>query len=94
MQFPLTAEEFRALVDALNGLDIRRCSLPGEEACAGGTSESITASYDDTVKFSGTVYHCGGSDTGNLCGDVAAFAGLMKSHIPGFAGLTSPETRR
>ena len=32
--------------------------------------------------FSGTVYHCGGIDSGNLGGDIKSFANDVKNLIP------------
>ncbi|MDY7037966.1 MAG: hypothetical protein SV375_17610, partial [Thermodesulfobacteriota bacterium] len=80
--YKITLEQFSAIQRSLASNNIKKCTLDEEEGCTGGTSESI--SYMDTKKnlFSGSIHHCGGKDTGNLCGDVTSFANDVKQLIP------------
>ncbi|MBW1693528.1 MAG: hypothetical protein JRJ41_05080 [Deltaproteobacteria bacterium] len=56
--------------------------MGNDEGCTGGNSERISFSDGENELFSGTVYHCGGKDTGNLCGDIANFADDIKNLVP------------
>ncbi|MFC1885235.1 hypothetical protein ACFL2O_10745 [Thermodesulfobacteriota bacterium] len=80
--YEITPEQFDSIKRSLASNKIKNCTLDGEDGCTGGTSESI--SYMDNKKkmFSGSIYHCGGKDTGNLCGDVTRFANDVKQMIP------------
>ncbi len=61
---------------------IRNCKWDESEGCTGGTSEKISCSDENKEVFSGSVYHCGGENTGNLCGDIKNFANDIKKLIP------------
>ncbi len=86
-QYEITEAQFGNIRNSLETNDIRHCTLDENEGCAGGTSEGISYSDEDTELFSGTVYHCAGVDSGNLCGDVASFADDVKGLVPDFEEL-------
>ena len=86
-QYEVTEAQFDDLRDSLEANSIRNCTLGDDEDCVGGNREEISYSGEDTELFSGTVYHCGGVDSGDLCGDVAAFADEVKALVPDFEDL-------
>lgn len=86
-QYEITEAQFDALRNSLEANAIRNCTLDENEDCVGGNSEEISYSGEDNGLFSGTVYHCGGVDSGDLCGDVAAFADDVKALVPDFEEL-------
>jgi hypothetical protein len=53
-----------------------------EEDCVGGTHETVSYSGGENKVFSGTVYHCGGKDSGDLEGDVKSFADDIRKLVP------------
>ena len=57
--------------------------------CKGGTTEIIECFSDEEKSFSGHVYHCGGKSSGNLSGDIQAFADGVKKLIPDFSTVLS-----
>jgi len=81
-QYPATGQQFAELVASLETDEIANCTLDQNEGCGGGTSERIAYSDGQQELFSGEVFHCGGQDSGDLCGDVAAFADQVRSLIP------------
>ena len=84
----ISATEFEKINQALTENDIKNCELKGRDGCTGGTSERIsTYDADGKAVLEGSVYHCGGDDTGNLCGDTGAFADMLRNLIPNFASL-------
>jgi len=85
--YPVTESQFEELRESLEANRISNCTLTDDETCTGGTSERISCSGPEGESFSGTVYHCGGSDTGDLCGDISAFARDVKNLIPGLDEL-------
>lgn len=56
--------------------------LEEDEGGTGGTSETISLSDGEKTVFYGTVYHCGGKDSGDLAGDVKRFADDVKGLVP------------
>ena len=66
---------------------IKRTELGGYDGCTGGTSEIISYSNLSEEIFSGTVYHCGGKDFGNLGGNVRGFAQDIKEIVPNIKKL-------
>ncbi len=48
-----------------------------DDGCTGGTGESISCSLNGIKVFSAYVGHCGGVDTGDLCGD----CGMLQSAL-------------
>lgn len=80
--YTITSSQFDNLKRSLERNNIRNCTLVDNEDCTGGTSESITYSDKDNEIFSGSVDHCGGKDTGNLCGDITGFAEDVRNLVP------------
>jgi len=58
-----------------------------DDFCTGGTTEKVSCTDGENEIFSGFVYHCGGKDTGNLCGDITSFASDVKNLIPNLEDL-------
>ena len=85
--YEITREEFEDIVRSLSRHRIGRAELGEDEGCTGGTTETIC--YSDVVRelFSGSVYHCGGRDSGNLGGDVRGFAEEVRKLIPDLGEL-------
>jgi len=80
--YTITSLQFDDIKRSLERNRISNCTLVDDENCTGGTSERITYSDRDNELFSGSVYHCGGNDTGNLCGDIPRFAEDVKNLTP------------
>ena len=80
--YEITNKQFNDIRDSLKRNKIRNCTLGDDEGCTGGTSERISFSDGENEIFSGSVYHCGGKDTGNLCGDIISFAADVKNLVP------------
>ncbi|MBC8373388.1 MAG: hypothetical protein H8E53_07335 [Planctomycetes bacterium] len=81
-EYAITPLQFDDLKRSLERNGIRKLTSVDDENCSGGTSERITYSDKRNELFSGTVYHCGGKDTGNLGGDISSFAEDVKSLAP------------
>ena len=86
-KYGITDEQFDDVRNSLERNEIRNCTLGEDEGCSGGTSERISFADDENEIFSGSVYHCGGKDTGNLCGDISSFAGKVKNLVPNLDAL-------
>jgi hypothetical protein len=86
-EYKITSKQFDDIQRSLGNNNIRNCALGDDEGCTGGTSESISYMNDTDETFSGTVYHCGGEDTGNLCGDIGSFADDVKKLVPNLKKL-------
>jgi len=81
-KYEITSNQFDDIRNSLKSNKIRNCTLADDEGCSGGTIERISFSDGENEIFSGTVYHCGGKDTGNLCGDITSFADDVKNLVP------------
>jgi hypothetical protein len=81
-EYEITAQQFDDIQRSLEKNNIENCTLGEDEGCTGGTSERISYVNDKNETFSGSVYHCGGKDTGNLCGDIGSFADAVKKLVP------------
>jgi hypothetical protein len=86
-EYEITAKQFDDIQRSLESNKIRNCTLADDEGCTGGTSESISYVNNKNEIFSGSVYHCGGKDTGNLCGDIGSFADDVKNLVPNLEKL-------
>ena len=80
--YTITSLQFDDIKRFLERNRIRNCTLVDDENCPGGTSERISYSDKGNELFSGSVYRCGGNDTGNLCGDISSFAEDVKNLVP------------
>ena len=81
-EYRIAKNQFERLVASLKENHIDRAELEEEDGCTGGTSESISYSNLSKEIFSGTVYHCGGKDFGNLGGNVKRFAQDLREIVP------------
>jgi len=86
--YEITSKQFDGIINSLKRNEIRNCTLGDDDGCTGGTIERISFSDGENEIFSGTVYHCGGKDTGNLCGDITRFADDVKNFNGGRATAT------
>ncbi|MFH1336735.1 MAG: hypothetical protein ABII96_09485 [Candidatus Zixiibacteriota bacterium] len=85
--YGITDKQFSDVRNSLEMNKIRNCTLGEDEGCTGGTSETISCTDGKKEIFSGSVYHCGGKDTGNLCGDISRFAVTVGGLVPDFDAL-------
>ena len=87
--YDTTNEQFEGIVLSLRK-NLHQVAEVAEEddGCTGGTSESVSCSDGAREVFSGTVYHCGAKDSGNLGGDVKRFADAIKRLVPDLEELT------
>ena len=81
-EYEIIEKKFENIVESLRKNGIKNMELGDNEECIGGTSENISYSNEEKEIFSGTVYHCGGIDFGNLGGDIKNFAYDVKKLIP------------
>ena len=85
--YEITRKQFNDIINSLKRNKIRNCTLGDDEGCSGGTIERISFSDAENEIFSGSVYHCGGKDIGNLCGDITSFANDVKKLVPNLDAL-------
>ena len=78
----ITSKQFDDIRKSFKSNKITNCTLGEDEGCSGGTFERISYSDNENEIFSGSVYHCGGNDTGNLCGDITSFSDDVKNLVP------------
>jgi hypothetical protein len=86
-KYHIDTARFTALLLDLEKLGIKTGAVRVSQGCDGGTGEELKCWAGQTSVLSGYVGHCGGQDTGNLYGDVPAFAKSLKALIPDFASL-------
>ena len=58
---------------------IYNCQLAEDQACSGGTTESVRLMAGADILFKGSIYHCGGKGIGDLCGAIDALASRLKA---------------
>jgi len=80
--YTLSDKQYDNLIHSLNKIEIGKAEFTEDNGCTGGTSETISFFESRDEIISGTVYHCGGKDTGNLKGDIQAFADDVKKLVP------------
>lgn len=85
--YQITEERFTFVKNALQRNRIHNCVLSSETQCENGSMESISYSDKNGENFYGSVYHCNGRNTGNLCGDYETFSSRMRELIPNFEQL-------
>ncbi len=76
-----SSKQFDEIRKSFKSNKITNCTLGEDEGCSGGTLERISCSDNENEIFSGSVYHCGGNDTGNLCGDISIFVDDVKNLV-------------
>ncbi|MCP3898458.1 MAG: hypothetical protein GY707_01845 [Desulfobacteraceae bacterium] len=85
--YEITNKQFNDIQNSLKRNKVKNCILGEDKGCTGGTIERISFSDAKNEIFSGSVYHCGGEDTGNLCGDITNFANDVKNLLPNLDDL-------
>ena len=85
--YEVANKQFDKIINSIERNKIRNCTFDDDEGCTGGTLERVSFSYGNNIIFSGSVYHCGGKDTGDLCGDITSFADDVKDLVPNFEKL-------
>ncbi len=83
----LTAAQYAEIVAALDksGLAVvveDAATVTAHGGCTGGTGHSLALTAADGTVTTGHVDHCGGSDSGTLTGDTAAFATALAPYLP------------
>jgi hypothetical protein len=81
-EYRIEKNQFEGLIASLKENKIKKAVLGVDDGCTGGTSEIISYSNLSEEIFSGTVYHCGGKDFGNLGGNVSGFVQDIKEIVP------------
>lgn len=79
----ITPDQFRALLEVVERSVARRATPTDNPGCTGGTGESVDLGKGGEGLFRASVYHCGGSHTGDLVGDPAALRDAMLALFPG-----------
>lgn len=70
--------KFKEIMELAGKVEIRKDGAKENDGCTGGSSESLKILDGKGAEtFNGSVYHCGGTDYGNLIGDT----GLLKTKI-------------
>lgn len=85
--YEIPKSEFNSLLNSFQKNKIRNCSMDEGDGCTGGTGEKISVFDSKKEVFSGQVYRCGGEDYGNMCGDISAFAEVVKMLVSDFEEL-------
>jgi hypothetical protein len=81
--YSLSGEQFASLIASFEKHDIGYCEREEfDEPCSGGTTDTIICKQGGETVFSGSVYHCGGTDQGTLCGDIDAFRRDIEQLVP------------
>jgi hypothetical protein len=86
-RYEIANNQFDDIVNSLKRNKIKNCTSGYDKGCSGGTIERISFSDEKSEIFSGSVYHCGGRDTGNLCGDITNFTDDIKNLVPDLKSL-------
>ncbi len=83
----IAPEEFRAVLETIEGAGLTTVTEKENEGCTGGTTETVVMYGDEDELFRGWVYHCAGEDYGTLEGDVEAVARDIRALIPDLSSL-------
>jgi len=75
-------DQFKVLLNSFQKNKIKNCKPDEGDGCTGGTGEKISLHDGKQEVFTGQIYHCGGKDYGDLCGDTFAFALEVKNLVP------------
>jgi hypothetical protein len=81
-EYKIGKEQFIHIVHSLAVNKIRKQPLGDTEGCTGGTTEVLSYWDEKSEIFSASVFHCGGVDSGNLGGNIKAFADDIKKLVP------------
>ncbi len=89
--YQLENDGFVQIKKVIELAELSNAELPKNPECGGGKSESLSFYVKDQLVFSGDVYHCGGSDSGTLSGDLDSIQNKLISLIPDFKNLLAIE---
>lgn len=73
--------QLNKVIKALETANIMNCKSEGDDGCTGGTSNSVTVLKGTETIFKGSAYHCGGTASGTLCGDIDMVRNAMRAGI-------------
>jgi hypothetical protein len=85
--FVSSPEKLNKIIMLLDEGKVRNEKLPDNDGYTGGTGENIVCKNNDTIIFSGYVYHCADMDSGNLAGNYSLAVKAMAALIPDLEGL-------
>lgn len=84
--YSIDAGQFLGFVKELKACSIKNKPQNNDSrGCTGGTGDSFSLFFSEKENISGSIYHCGGKDYGNLKGNVDAAKNLFKSIVPNFS---------
>jgi len=75
--------QYKAFIANITECYVNKKPDATNDGCTGGTTETFSIK-DGNNTVEGYVYRCGGTEYGNLKGDVAKAAKLFKDMVPGF----------
>jgi hypothetical protein len=81
-EYKIRKKQFINIVNSLTVNNIRKQPLGDNRGCTGGTGEILSYWDEKNEIFSASVYHCGGIDSGNLGGNIKAFADDINKLVP------------
>lgn len=81
-EYKINKSQFDNIIQSIKNNEIRNLELGEHRDCIGGTTDSLSFSDGKKEIFAGSVYHCGGIDSGNLGGNVKNFVEKIKILIP------------
>ena len=81
-------DRFEKLINLYDQSKLHYCSTIKEsDGCTGGNGDQMHSYFKDKTLFSASVYHCGGEDYGNLCGNYHLIKDEMRALIPNLKEL-------
>ena len=89
--YTLKQKELEQIKTVIKNAGVSNTTYPANPGCAGGTAESVAFYSNEELAFSGNVYHCGGSNSGNLEGDIESIQAALIALIPDFKELLATE---
>ncbi len=89
--YSIVNEDFEHIKTVIKNAGVSNTTYPENPGCAGGKGESLSFYVKEELFFSGDVYHCGGSDSGNLGGDLESIQAALTALIPDFEELLAIE---
>ena len=86
--FPFDAKQFEKLAEVYQEAKLHYCETVKEsDGCTGGNGEQIHSYSKESKLFSASVYHCGGIDYGNLCGNYESVKVKVHELVPNLKDL-------
>lgn len=86
--YSLEGHRFEALLEELEKSELHSVDGSRPGGCTGGTTEAFVLYGAEGLVLSGSVYHCGGEDYGDLAGDLERAAGAVRGLVPALDELT------